>query len=203
MTRVTFGMYRKGAREPTTTLRSVAAGADFTPPTPMPTATAAIVRHHREGPVGAAAAMDRSYRNSSYWGKRGTPQAGWADAMRRCYATYADLTRNDSRPHFALGLNRDLALPPNELGVYIDVVLIDPGGYVPRIVLWDTNALTPALAAQYGAPVWRVAEDELGDDRVPRVEIWSLRAPTLMTLSADDARTALPTVDQIVARLVS
>lgn len=132
MTRVTFGVYRKGVREPATTL--VTAGAANLPPTPMPTATAAIVRHHRDGPAAAAARMDASYRKSSYWGGRGTPAAGWANAMRECYATCVQLTSNDTRPAFATGLNRDFPLPPDELGVYIDVVLLDPAGYVPRLV---------------------------------------------------------------------
>jgi len=200
MTRVTSGMFRKGVREPTTTL--VSAGATFIPPTPMPTATAAIVRHHRDGPALAAARMDRSYRDSAYWGQRGSPQAGWANAMRACYATYTDLTRNDARPPFATGLNRDLSLPPDELAVHIDVVLLDPAGYVPRLVLWDTNQLTRPLAVAYAAPAWKVMEDELGDGRVARVEVWSLRAPTQLTVSPFEARAAMADVERIVRRLV-
>lgn len=200
MTRVTFGMYRKGVREPTTTLTS--AGAAFQPPTPMPTATAAIVRHHRENRARAAARMDRSYRNSPYWGQRGTPQGGWAEAMRACYQTYVQLTANDSRPAFATGLNRDLTLSPDELGVYIDVVLLDPRGYVPRLVLWDSNELTLDLAIRYAAPAWAVLEDELGETRVPAVEVWSLRAPTQHTVTPTQAQAALPDVARVVHRLV-
>lgn len=200
MTRVTFGMYRKGVREPGTTLSS--AGAAFQPPTPMPTATAAIVRHHREGPARAAARMDRSYRNSPYWGQRGTPQGGWATAMRACYQTYVQLAANDPRPAFATGLNRDLTVAPDELGVYIDVVLLDPRGYVPRLVLWDSNELTVDLAVRYAAPAWAVLEEELGEDRVPAVEVWSLRAPTQHTVTPAQAQAALPDVARIVHRLV-
>lgn len=200
MTRVTFGMFRKGVREPGTTLAS--AGANFVPPTPMPTATATIVRHHREGPAIAGARMDRSYRESDYWGQRGTPQAGWANAMRTCYATYVELTDGDTRPAFATGLSRDLLLPPDELGVHIDVVLLDSDGYVPRLVLWDNNDLTPALAVRYAAPAWKVMEDEMGDGRVAYVEVWSLRAPTQITVSPDEARAAMDDVARVVHRLV-
>lgn len=200
MTRVTFGMYRKGVREPATTLAS--AGASFQPPTPMPTATAAIVRHHREGPSSAAARMDRSYRNSPYWGQRGTPQGGWANAMRACYQTYVRLTANDPRPAFATGLNRTLVLSPDELGVYIDVVLLDPHGYVPRLVLWDSSELTVDLATRYAAPAWAVVEDELGEGRVPFVEVWSLRTPTQRSITPGQAQTVLPDVARIVHRLV-
>lgn len=201
MTRVSFGMYRKGVREPGTTLTS--AGATFMPPTPMPTATATIVRHHRDGSPAASAWMERSYRNSSYWGQGGSPQAlGWANAMRTCYATYVELTRGDARPAFAAGLNRDLALPPDELAVHVDVVLLDRGGYVPRLVLWDSNELTQALAVTYAAPAWRVMEDELGDGRIAHVEVWSLREPRQATVSPDEARAAMDTVERVVYRLV-
>jgi hypothetical protein len=201
VTRVTFGMFRKGVREPQTT--PSAAAVSYFPPTPMPTATATIARHHREGRRAAAAEMDRSYRNSAYWGEAGTPRAGWANAMRECYATYVELTRDDTRPAFAVGLNRDLPIPPDELAVHIDVVLLDPEGYVPRLVLWDTNALTQPLAATYAAPAWNVMEEELGGGRVAHVEVWSLRAPTQLTVSPAEARAAMNEVERVVRRLVS
>lgn len=200
MTRVTFGMYRKGVREPATTLVSASAG-DM-PPTPLPTATATIVRHHREGPAIAAAWMDRSYRTSPYWGQRGTPAAGWANAMRACYATYTDLTLHDSRPAFTAGLNRALVFGPDELRVHVDVVLLDPGGYVPRVVLWDRSELTQELAIQYAAPAWSVLEDELGEGRVARAEVWSLRAPTQLVVSPAEASAAMARVAAVVRRLV-
>jgi hypothetical protein len=200
MTRVTFGMFRKGVREPQTTLTSAA--ATYVPPTPMPTATAAIARHHRDGPAVAAAVMDRSYRESAYWGVQGTSRAGWANSMRECYATYVELTRSDTRAAFAVGLNRDLVLAPDELAVHIDVVLLDPEGYVPRLVLWDTSQLTQRLAVAYGAPAWRVMEDEMGDGRVARVEVWSLRAPTQLSVSPSDASAAMGEVERTVRRLV-
>ncbi|HTZ87655.1 MAG TPA: hypothetical protein VMB05_13395, partial [Solirubrobacteraceae bacterium] len=130
------------------------------------------------------------------------PQAGWANAMRACYQTYIRLASTDTRPAFATGLNRDLPLPPDELGVYIDVVLLDPAGYVPRLVLWDSNELTPELAVCYAAPAWAVLEAELGTGRVPAIEVWSLRAPTQRFITPTQAHAALPDVTRIVHRLV-
>jgi hypothetical protein len=204
MTRVTFGMYRKGVREPATTLSSAAvANAGFTIVTPMRTAQAAIARHHRESPAAARDRMHRSFRESDYWGPNGTPQArGWATAICRCYDTYVDLTRHDARPAFATAVERDLDLPPDSLAVRVDVVLLDPAGYVPRLVLWDKSDLTRALAVQYAAPVWRLAEDELGDGRVACVEVWSLRVPTLFTVTPVEARAAMSDVARVVHRLV-
>jgi hypothetical protein len=93
-------------------------------------------------------------------------------------------------------------LPPDELAVYIDVVLLDPAGYVPRLVLWDTNELTRNLAVQYAASAWSVLEDELGEDRVAHVEVWSLRAPTQLVVTPAEARSAMTDVARTVRSLV-
>lgn len=201
MTRVTFGAYRAGVRDGGVTLGSLASG--YLPPTPFPSASAAVVRCHRESPEAAARELDRSFASSSYWGQRGSSQAGWANAMRACFETYRQMAYGDPRPAFATGLNRDLAFPPDELGIHINVVLLDADGYVPRLVLWDKNELTSARARLYAAPAWRVLEDELGDDRVPRVEIWHLRSASSVEVDAGDAKVALADVARVVHRLAS
>lgn len=204
MTRVTFSMYRKGVREPTTTLSSAAAAnAEFLLITPIPTAQAAIARHHRESPAAARTRLHQAFRSSSYWGPSGSPQArGWAAAIRRLYDSYDALTQHDTRAAFATAVERDLDMPPDTLGVRVDVVLLDPAGYVPRLVLWDKNDLTQARAVQYGAPAWRAMEDELGNGRVARVEVWSLRQAAQLTVSPAEARAAMGQVARVVHRLV-
>jgi len=204
MTRVTFGMYRKGVREPATTLTSAAAAnAGFTLVTPMRTAQAAIVRHHRESPAAARARLHQSFRNSDYWGPSGTPQArGWARVIRELYDVYDGLTQGDARTAFAYGVERDIALGADALGVRADVVLLDPAGYVPRVVLWDRNDLSRARAIEYGAPVWRAMEDELGDGRVAAVEVWALGGPMLHTVTPAQATAAMGQVARVVHRLV-
>lgn len=200
MTRITFGLYRRGVREPAITLSSTA-GA-YIPPTPFPSASAAVTRYHREDGNAAANALDRSLSSSDYWGAAGTPQAqGWADAVRECFDVYRQIAGGDPRPPFAYGLRRSLDLPPNELAVYIDVVLIDPRGYVPRIVLWDTADLTDERTGLYAAPVWRVMEHELGGGRVPEVEVWHLRSGARRAVNANTAAAAMPTVRRVVRRL--
>jgi hypothetical protein len=201
MTRITFGVYRAGVREGGLTLASYA--DRWVPPTPFPSASAAVVRYHREGGEAAWRALDRSLGSSSYWGARGTPQAGWADAIRQCFQVYRSMADGDARPAFATGLNRDLSFPPDELGVYIDVVLLDPDGYVPRLVLWSTDEVTLARAQLYAAPAWRVLEDELGQGRVPSVEVWHLRSGTPHYVAADQAAAAVDDVERIVHRLAA
>lgn len=200
MTRITFGLYRRGVREPTITLSATAGG--YIPPTPFQSASAAVKRYHREDGSAAATALDRSLLSSDYWGSGGTAQAqGWADAIRRCFDVYRQMADADPRPAFACGLSRSLDLPPDELAVYVDVVLFDPRGYVPRIVLWDTADLTNDRAVLYAGPVWRVMEDELGDDRVPEVEVWHLRSGVQRVVDAATAAGALPQVARVVHRL--
>jgi hypothetical protein len=200
MTRITFGLYRRGVREPTITLSGTA--GDYIPPTPFPSASAAIKRYHREDGTRAANVLDRSLSSSDYWGSGGTPQAqGWADAIRESFDVYRQIADGDPRPAFASGLRRTLTMPPDELAVYIDVVVIDPRGYVPRIVLWDTADLTDARALLYAAPVWRALEDELGDGRVPEVEVWHLRSGMRRIVDATAAAAALVEVARVVQRL--
>jgi hypothetical protein len=204
MTRVTFGMYRKGVREPATTLTSAAAAnAGFTLVTPMRIAQSAIVRHHRESPAAARARLHQSFRNSDYWGPNGTPQArGWARVIRELYDVYDGLTQGDPRTAFAYGVERDIALGVDALGVRADVVLFDPAGYMPRVVLWDKNDLSRGRALEYGAPVWRAMEDDLGQGRVAAVEVWALRGPTQLTVTAAQASAVMGQVARTVHRLV-
>jgi hypothetical protein len=200
MTRITFGLYRRGVREPAVTLSSTI--GEFIPRTPFPSALAAVTRYHREGGDAATNALDRSLSSSDYWGPGGTPQAqGWADAIRQSFDVYRQVADADPRPPFAWGLRRTFDLPPDELAVYIDVVLIDPRGYVPRIVLWDTSELNEERSALYAGPVWRVMEIELGDGRVPEVEVWHLRSGARYVVDAATAAAALPDVARVVHRL--
>ena len=114
---------------------------------------------------------------------------------------YRQIADADTRPSFACGLRRTLDLPPDELVVYIDVVVIVPRGYVPRIVLWDTADFTDERAVLYAAPVWRVMEDELGVGRVPEIEVRHLRSGARRIVDAAAAATALPQVARVVHRL--
>ncbi len=205
MTRVTYGMYRKGVREPNTTLTTTAAAnAGFPIITPIRTAQAAITRHHRDSPAVARSRLHQAFRASDYWGPNGTPQAqGWARVIRDLYDVYDGLTKADTRHAFAYGVERDIDLPPDALGIRADVVLLDPRGYVPRVVLWDKNDLSPGRALAYGAPVWQAMEDDLGDGRVIEVEVWNLRGPDQFVISSLHARAAMRRVAQVVHRLVA
>jgi hypothetical protein len=199
MTHITFGIFRAGVRDKAKTLASYSSRPPI--PTPYPSASASIVRFHREGGDAAWLRLDRSLSSSAYWGKAGTPQAGWADSIRSCFRIYRALAEPDPRPAFATGVNRELILPPDDIGIYIDVVLLDPRGYVPRIVLWDSNDLSHSRAVLYAAPAWQALEQELGEDRVAGVEVWKLRSGDQELVTPNEAAAAMSEVEEVAHRV--
>lgn len=202
MTRISFGEYRSGVRQPS--FRAVPGRAGPSYPTTTPFQWGAIARHHGQSPQAAREYLVERIRTSPYWGPGGTPQhQGQAETTLRSYDNYASMTSNDERPVIATGLTRDLEIPPNVLGVRTDVLLLDPAGYVPRLVLWDTNDLTPELAILYAAPLLLAAEDELGEGRVAHIEVFHVRSATQMIVPAGDARAAQLNMEATVARILS
>lgn len=201
MTRITFGLYRAGVRDASVTLAGTA--GQYMPPTPYAMATAAVTRYHREDAQRATAALERSIQRSQYWGAAGTPQGGWAKAIQDCFATYCRMAAPDPRPAFAVPFDRDVDYPPDAIGVHVDVVLLDPQGYVPRLVLWDTNDFTPDRALLYAAPAWLATEEELGSGRVSRVEVWHLRSGAERVIAASDAAAAQVDASRVIHRVAS
>lgn len=163
-----------------------------------------ITRHHLEGPEVARDYMVNSFRNSNYWGANGTPQSrGWAQSTLRSYDAYALMTGDDTRAVVATGVRRELPVPPNTLNMRIDVVLLDPHGYVPRVILWDRPELTEERALLYAAPILFVAEEELGQGRIAEVELVHTRSASRVIVSASDARAASQGMSGTVSRILS
>jgi hypothetical protein len=92
---------------------------------------------------------------------------------------------------------------PDDIGIYVDVVLLDSHGYTARIVLWDSNPLSHSRAVLYGAPVWMAMEEELGSDRVSGVEVWKLRTGDQELVLPGEARAAMPEVERIAHRIAA
>lgn len=68
-------------------------------------------------------------------------------------------------------------------------------------MLWDTAELTNERAVLYAAPVWRVMADELGDGRIPELEVWHLRSGVQHVIDATTTAAAMPDVARVVHRL--
>lgn len=197
MTRLTFGIYRKGVRQPGFTLSSTVGDPGF--PTPMTTATAAIVRYHREGAAEALRWLRRSFANSDYWGPRGTPQArGWANAIVTCFERYIQLADRDGRDAFTVDLKHDIDIGTHVVGAHADAVLLDEDGYLGRVALWDLAPLTAELAVQYATPVFLALEEMLGEGRVVGVQVWHLRSGDTHLASGEACNAAVPRVTRLV-----
>lgn len=85
------------------------------------------------------------------------------------------------------------------MGVSLDVVLLDPNGYVGRYLLWDTPPLTQQDAEVLAAPVVLALRQELGADRVAGVEVWHLRSGTQIFVDTQAALGRVAEVERIVA----
>lgn len=200
MTRLTFGLYRKGVRQPGYTLSAAATEPGY--PTPMPTAIAAISRYHRQGASASLAHIRASYNSSSYWGPSGSPQAfGWANAMIAAFERYVTLAEHDPRPAFATALDRAVVFGAHEVAVHVDVVLLDEDGYVARIVAWDSSPIGAGEATLYATPVLLAVEEELGEGRVVGVEVWHLRSGSQFFITAEQCNAAIGAVERVVDRV--
>lgn len=201
MTRVTLAEMKGAARDPTK--RRAAPGQDPGFPTPMPSASSAVRRLHREGPARATVVLNQSFDRSGHWGPNGPPQAkGWANAIRESFDTYVELSGHDDRPVLSHSINRNVEVGNHEVGVKLDVVLLDDEGYVGRYLLWDIPLPTLDEAALLAAPIVVAMQAELGADRVAGVEIWHLRNRAEFFISAADALAQLREVERIVAQYV-
>jgi len=165
----------------------------------MPIAAAAIARYHREGAQTALRRLRRAFADSSYWGPAGSPQArGWASAIVTSFERYIQLAARDGRDAFAVDLKRDVSLGSHVVAVHLDAVLLDDDGYVGRIVLWDTAAVTADLAVMYATPPLMALEDELGEGRITGMQVWHLRTGERYFASSDSCSAAMARVTQLV-----
>lgn len=183
--------------------RSVGTGGD-THPTPMPIASSAVRRYHQEGVENAEAYLHRTLSRSAYWGPGGPPQAqGWANAIRACFDNYVTMAANDNRPSLGMTLARDVEAGSHLIGVSVDVVLLDPSGYVARYVLWDVPAPDGSEAGILAAPIVRALLDELGEDRVAGCEVWHLRSGASVFVSTEEAESRFDEAVGILDRYLS
>lgn len=189
MTRVTLGELKNAARD--RSRRRPAPGVEQPFSTPMPTAASAVRRLHRDGAEAAVAQLNAAFDRSSHWGPGGPSRArSWANSIRECFQSYAELVTGDSRPTLGMPVTTDVDVGEHTIGVSLDVILLDPNGYVGRYLLWDTPTLNQDDAELLAAPIVLALQRELGDDRVAGVEIWHLRSrrQTLVHAAAALAR---------------
>jgi hypothetical protein len=91
---------------------------------------------------------------------------------------------------------------PYTIGVKVDVVLLDPCGYVARIPLWDKEPMPSMEMKTLAAPIVEAISVELGAGRAVGVDFWHLRTSAAAHVATADARQATSTVEAIVRRYV-
>lgn len=198
MTRVTLSEFKIATRN-RAARRSAATPNGRPPVTPMPQAQSAIRRYHQQGEARATAVLHQTFDRSPYWGPAGRPPArGWANNIKTYFATYVRMASADRRPFVPTSIKRDVQFGPHSIGVAPDVVLIDPGGYVARLVLWDTPEPTQQDAELLAAPIVQALEDELGQGRTAGVEIWHLRSGQQFYVTAHAALSRIADVRAIL-----
>ncbi|MBI4935939.1 MAG: hypothetical protein HY828_18815 [Actinobacteria bacterium] len=148
--------------------------------------------------------LHQTFDRSSYWGASGNPSAkGWAVAIKTCFDTYVDLASSDDRRAIMTPIKRDVWLGEHSIGVAPDVVLIDPVGYVGRLVLWDTPATSQEEAELLAGPIVIALEEELGEGRTAGVEVWHLRSGQRFYVTADVALRRVDEARAVLDRYVS
>jgi len=165
----------------------------------MPTAQAAIRRYHQQGAALATVILNQTFDRSAYWGPSGRKAAAsWANSIRDSFDAYVELASADMRAAVMTPMKRDVAIGHHALGVAPDVVLLDLGGYVARLVLWDKPLTTQDEAELLAAPIVCALDDELGEGRTIGVEVWHLRSREQFYVPAPDA---LARMDEVSAVL--
>jgi hypothetical protein len=201
MTRITLSELKNAARD-RTSRRAI--GTRVAIPTPMPVAMSAVRRFHSVGAEAARDYLTRSFAGSAYWGAGGRQQArAWAEAIVSSFDTYIRLASEDNRAAFREGVAADVEVGRHSVGIAVDVILLDPGGYVARHVLWDVPELTQDNAELLSAPICSALQGELGEDRVVGAEVWHLRSATRWFVDANTAVARLPEVATIVQDYLS
>lgn len=198
MTRITLSEFKGAVRNRSTRWAPPSPGA---PPlvTPMPQAQSAIRRYHSHGAARATAVLHQTFDRSAYWGPAGRPPArGWANSIKTYFETYVQMASVDTRPIVPAPIKRDVTFGQHAIGVAPDVVLIDPEGYVARLVLWDRPATSQHEAELLAAPIVSALNDVLGDGRTAGVEVWHLRSGQQFYVPADDALLRLDDVRAIL-----
>jgi hypothetical protein len=179
--RVTFFDFRQAVADPT--YRPSTNRSPF--PNPGTVLRAAVKTYHEEGYEAAQRRLDKGF--GGYFSREGSP-AGMARVARANFDVYVKLDGLDGRPVFDTGVRRVLNFGADELVVTLDVLLLDPDGYVGRIVLWgEVPPMSHAQLELFATPAILAMRQSLGRDRVVAIEIWEIRTETVTRIGNERA----------------
>lgn len=113
------------------------------------------------------------------------------------------MASQDNRPCINSPLTTDVDIDGNEIGVGVDIVLLDPQGYVGRVVLWDKQVPSGDDAEMLALPIALAIEQELGVGRGAGVEVWHLRSGSTETITQSRALRKLPQAIVLLDRFLA
>lgn len=193
MTRITISELKGAVRSPSS--RRPAPG-DRGFATPLPMAYSAVRRYHSDGAEASAEYLREAIQGSTYWSGN-----SWAQRLIGYFDNYVALSSGDDRPWLGSTLKADVPVGVDrEVGITLDVVLLDPAGYVARLPLWDATIPDESEIDLLSAPLVAGVDQALGDGRCARAEVWHLPSATPYASDREAALAQLDAVDAIVAR---
>ena len=160
----------------------------------------AVRAYHERGADEARASLRHSL--SNYFARPGAPSTQAANA-RQALETYFRIAAADPRPAFVPRVRVDTELGGDTFGADVDVILLDPGGYVGRLLLFGplpelTMAQLEVLA--YGPTTGLI--EEFDDATVVGVDVWETRRNLVTHVPAAVAIARRADVRRILDRLV-
>jgi hypothetical protein len=155
-------------------------------PTTTSSLGAAVRLYHTEGLEAAQKQLNIGL--SGYFAQQGSP-TGKARTAHKNFDRYVALAERDDREVFGTNVRMNISIHQHEFSVQADVLLLDPDGYVGRVLLWgaDASSLTLTQLELLATPVILALREELGHDRIVGIDMWQIRSERIVTISAEQA----------------
>jgi hypothetical protein len=175
-------------------------GAQRAGPSTTSSLRKAVRAYHERGVDEARESLRQSL--SNYFARPGAPSTQAAHA-RQALETYIRTAAEDSRPAFVPRVRVDADLGGDTFGADVDVVLLDPGGYVGRLLLLGPlpELTTAQLEVIAFGPTAGLIE-EFDDASVVGVDVWETRRDRVTHVPAAAAIARRADVRRILDRLV-
>jgi hypothetical protein len=157
------------------------------------------IYHETSDPEKARESLRQSL--SNYFARPGAPTTQ-ARHARSNLDTYIELSARDSRVAFVPHGRNDVAVWVDVVSGDFDVLVLDPGGYVARLLLFGPlpQLTTMQLEILSYAPTIALRE-EFDSRRVVGVDVWQLRRGEISHIPAERAARRGPDVQALLDRL--
>lgn len=160
----------------------------------------AIRTFHDDGEAAARAALRDSL--SNYFARPGRPQTQAALA-RQALDTYIRLSAEDDRDAFLPHGRVDAPVGADSVAGDVDAVLLDPAGYVGRLLLFGPipqPLSDPQLEMLAYAPVTALVA-EFDGERVQGIDVWEVRLERIVNVPARNALRRDADVRRLIDRI--